>query len=331
MAPWGARDGEQPMPDDETAPDGDTSTVVVGQPGRPEDESAPGAAGAAPGEVQLDTDCREGIPVGGEQVPDAGGHRPDRGGAHSPAEIVGNEPDSGYRYNPDSGRNYQPDSGYRYNPDSGRNYQPDSGYRYNPDSGRRYEPDGGLPEERLENPAYIRAFAAYGRAEDRAHELLLSAYGDAFRVIRNARARNSRGTILDFLVDPLFEGGWGPFGVEIKLVAREANLANVLRDGMTGLAESTVKFSVQRAYTGATAVMPLAKTAGVLILILDAPDSRTEQMYERVQQLVPSINAALNRPIGVLVLSRRRFDQVAASELRTMVAASLQGEVVRAL
>ena len=180
--------------------------------------------------------------------------------------------------------------------------------------------------------AVSQARESYSDAENRLLNLLREAYEPAFHITGNVRSKSSpQGYVLDFLVDPRTEGDSGPIGIELKLVSRTANPANRIREAMLVLAEATEKFAVRRVYTGTTGESPLARTAGVVIVILAMQGGASERIRARIRELVPSVNAALSRPIGVMAVSARQFDTLTADNLRGMIALALQGEVATAL
>lgn len=178
-----------------------------------------------------------------------------------------------------------------------------------------------------------RGALAIREIEGRLFALLQTAYEPPFAVSANVKSRSTPGSdILDFLVDPIVEGPWGPIGIDLKVVNHQANVVNALREAMLRLATVTARFAVRSVYTGLTGEPPIAKCAGAVVLILGGEGVQLDRMRTRVRQTVYPINDALSRPVGVIAVSRHVFDELTADKFRSMLSAAIEtGEVVTAL
>lgn len=155
--------------------------------------------------------------------------------------------------------------------------------------------------------------------ERRVGDLFVAAYAPPFQVEREVRFTkgHSEGRTLDILLDPLDEDR-SQLGVEVKLAPRASSLIRVDM-AMTQTAVSTQDLKLGKVHTGLKGRPRDAKVSGICVYVVeDAED--LDRYLPRMRMKVLNANKALARPVGVLVVSAERLDELTESELRRAVA-----------
>ena len=165
----------------------------------------------------------------------------------------------------------------------------------------------------------------YERTETRLLHLLDSAYGDIFEVRSDVRAKSDpNGPILDFLLDPYYEGPWGPIGIELKVVANVRGVRWVVERGASSLAIATKDFATRGVYTAARGRPAAAISAAVLVIVLDLEGYALDRAVAETEDALRSFNSGRERTISGLAISMAMARSMEPEILRSGIASSLR-------
>lgn len=153
--------------------------------------------------------------------------------------------------------------------------------------------------------------------EDSFNDAVSTAYSQKFDVERDVRVTSGPGSgaTFDIALEPR-EAQWGQLGLDLK-VAMPQTLRMRLSQDMVNMAIATQGLQVGRAYTGLRGNPPQATISGVLVYLFEEEEVR--RRYRPVADRVALINRVLTRPIGVLVMSTRAFEELSWLQLRDQI------------
>ncbi|WP_146079024.1 hypothetical protein [Pseudoclavibacter sp. RFBA6] len=153
--------------------------------------------------------------------------------------------------------------------------------------------------------------------EDSFNDAVSTAYSQKFDVERDVKVTSGAGSgaMFDIALEPR-EAQWGQLGLNLK-IAMPQTLRMRLPQDMVNMAIATQGLQVGRAYTGLRGNPPQAAVSGVLVYLFE--EEKVRRRYGPVADRVALINRVLTRPIGVLIMSTRAFEELSWLQLRDQI------------
>lgn len=152
-------------------------------------------------------------------------------------------------------------------------------------------------------------------------ERLEQAYTGETRPRRNVRLTTFDGRvyILDALLSPDTDSGWGQLAIELKAVSTPNLVIPRIRDAVVQIGAAATSLKDGLVYTGLRGRPPKTTTTAVVILICDNFALTNERLRLSAEATVRELHSIMQVRVGVVVISAESFEAADARTMRSII------------
>lgn len=149
------------------------------------------------------------------------------------------------------------------------------------------------------------------------------AFNAEFSINKDVRLVSQSGPsmIIDLLLDPIENTSWSQLAIDLRFVrSRMLTMRSAEIVMRTAIATNDLRGGL--VYSGRPGRPAMAKTTALNIFVVEDDEEFTERHLFRVREYLRATNVVLKRPIGSVIMTSAKFQEISSDELRDAISTS---------